>query len=77
MEKEKWLKVEDNNIMKLMKGIWENEIYIYNDGVYGVKTNLVRNINLSVCINKDKLTEGKGTKEEPYILKSEVQEWEK
>lgn len=52
----------------------ENEIYIYNDGVYGVKTNLVRNISLSVCINKDKLTEGKGTKEEPYILKSEVQE---
>lgn len=52
----------------------EKEIYIYNEGVYGVKTNMVRNLSLSICINKDKLTEGKGTENEPYILKSEVQE---
>ena len=52
----------------------ENEIYIHNEGVYSVKTNLVRNLSITVCINKDKLTEGKGTKDSPYILKSEVQE---
>ena len=52
----------------------ENEIYIYNEGVYGVKTNIVRNISLSVCINKDKLTNGTGTKDNPYIIESGVQE---
>ena len=52
----------------------ENEIYIHNEGVYSVKTNLVRNLSITVCINKDKLTKGKGTKDNPYVLESEVQE---
>lgn len=52
----------------------ENEIYLYNEGVYGVKTNMVRNISLSICINKDKLTNATGTKDNPYIIESGVQE---
>jgi len=47
--------------------------YIYNNDVYAVKPNLVRNIKPTICINKNSLTSGKGTKEEPYTIKVEVE----
>ena len=46
----------------------EDYTYIYNDDVYAVKPNLVRNIKPTVCINKNSITSGKGTVEEPYIV---------
>lgn len=51
----------------------DGNVYIYNDDVYGVKPNIVRNISLSVCINKNKITSGNGTLDEPYVVLSEVQ----
>lgn len=54
---------------------FENEnVYIYNEEIYPVKPNIIRNINLSVCVDKNKIKDGKGTKDNPYIIESEVQE---
>lgn len=50
----------------------DNNIYIYNENVYSVKPNIVRNINYSICINSNNITTGKGTYNEPYIIRSEV-----
>lgn len=54
---------------------FENEnVYIYNEEIYPVKPNIIRNINLSICVDKTKIKDGKGTKDNPYIIESEVQE---
>lgn len=42
--------------------------YIYNGSVYPAKSNIVRNISISVCINKNKISTGDGTFSNPYKL---------
>ena len=51
-----------------------DKTYIFNNEIYPAKPNIVRNISFSVCIDKNKITNGKGTKEEPYVIINEVQE---
>lgn len=51
-----------------------DKTYIFNEELYPTKANIVRNISFSICIDKNKLTKGKGTKEEPYTVVNEVQE---
>ena len=54
---------------------YDNETaYIYNSAVYNAKSSLIRNISLSVCINKDKLVNGNGSLDNPYVVNEEVQE---
>lgn len=59
---------KENNNYYLSTPYDKDNIYIYNDNVYPVKTSIVRNIKYSICINKDKITSGVGSKENPYIL---------
>ena len=54
---------------------YDNETaYIYNSAVYNAKSSIIRNISLSVCINKDKLINGNGSLDNPYVVNEEVQE---
>lgn len=54
---------------------FDNETtYIYNEVVYNAKSSIIRNISLSVCINKDKLVNGNGSIDNPYVVSEEVQE---
>ena len=46
----------------------ENYTYIYNDDVYAVKPNLVRNFKPAVCINKNSITSGSGSDTDPYVV---------
>ena len=46
----------------------ENYTYIYNDDVYAVKPNLVRNFKPAVCINKNSITGGTGNDTDPYVV---------
>jgi len=46
----------------------EEYTYIYNDDVYAVKPNLVRNVKPTICINKNVITSGNGTKDDPYMV---------
>lgn len=48
--------------------------YIYNEAVYNVKSGIIRNISLNVCINKDILKSGDGSLDNPYVVSEEVQE---
>ncbi|MGM9877058.1 MAG: hypothetical protein ACI33S_00260 [Bacilli bacterium] len=46
--------------------------YIYNGSVYPTKSNIVRNISISVCINKNKISTGDGSFSNPYKLGDEA-----
>lgn len=63
---------ENKNNYYLSTPYDSNQIYIYNNSVYGVKTNIIRNINFNVCINKNKISDGDGSLNNPYVINSEV-----
>lgn len=52
----------------------EETAYIYNEAVYNAKSNIIRNISLNVCINKEVLNNGDGSLNNPYVVSEEVQE---
>jgi hypothetical protein len=63
---------ENKNNYYLSTPYDSDQIYIYNNSVYSVKTNIIRNINFNVCINKNKISDGDGSLNNPYVINSEV-----
>ena len=63
---------ENKNNYYLSTPYDKDQIYIYNNSVYNVKSNIIRNINFNVCINKNKISDGDGSLNNPYVLDSGV-----
>ena len=67
------LKINDDSMYYLLTPDKDGYVYYYSDELISSKVSLMRNIKPTINMNKYKISDGKGTLEEPYVLDMEAE----